>query len=151
MFFIRANLNCTSLQMFHFKNQKNTHQKIPQNLNPPYPPNLSFTCFKSLGYPAVEWHVCHDNRCIRTGINFGLSWEFQGLSCTVSPGISPLFCHGRTLFSVFTFGSLRCLMVTDSFQSPSAEKKKMSYNEWSCRILCPCWILHYSVQKLLPI
>lgn len=79
------------------KNQQPHIKKNPQNLNPPYPPIPSLRCFKSLGYPTVEWCVCH-KRCIWTGIKFGLSWEFQVLGCTFFPGISPLFWHGRALF-----------------------------------------------------
>lgn len=79
------------------KNQtKNPHQKIPQNLNPPYPPIPR--CFKSLGYPTVEWCVCRGKRCIWTEIKFGPSWEFQALGCTFSPGIFPPFWQGRTIF-----------------------------------------------------
>lgn len=119
--FIQANLNCTSLQMFHFKTTttKNPHLKMPQNLNPPCPPSS-----QSLACSPVEWHVCHEKGCSWTGINFGLSWEFQVLGCTSSPGISPLFWHGRTLFSVFTFGSLRCFILINFFQPPSAENNK---------------------------
>lgn len=124
--------------------KKTPHKKIPPNLNPPCPPDPNLTCFKSLWYPTVEWHVCHDKRCIKSG----LSREFQGLGCTVSPGISPLFCHGRTLFSVFTFGSLGCLMVTSFFQPPSAENKKKcnimsEVAEFFAHVGCPI-ILHRS-------
>lgn len=97
------------------------HQKIPQNLNPPYPPSPRLSCFKPLGYPTAEWHICHGKRLSETvrpllrisgiGLHF-FSWN-----------ISPLW-HGRTFLSVFTFGSWRCLMVTNFFPPLSAENLK---------------------------
>lgn len=98
---------------------KKPHLKMSQNLNPPCPPSS-----QSLACPPAEWDVCHEKGCSWIGINFGLSWEFQVLSCTFSAGISPLFWHGRTLFSVFTFGSLRCFIGINFFQPPSAENNK---------------------------
>lgn len=124
--------------------QKNQTKKPPKIWTHPVP-QAPGSAGVSLGYPPV----CHEKRCSWTGIRLGLSWEFQVLACTFPPGISPLFWHGRTLFPAITFGSWRCLMVTHFSRPPSAEKKKnvLSYNGRSCRILCPCWMLHNPAEK----
>lgn len=98
------------------------------------------------GMSRVERRICYNiSVCTRDITKQEEGWlPPENFSCWVALfflNISP-FLPWQNSFLTHHLCKLKmpCAMVTNLFQTPSAQKKKMSYNEWSFIILFLHWL-----------